>query len=400
MSDYRLPGMKSPIVIGLIWLSIVGLSSSHSIPRLTPEDETIPFGLVAAENGDLQPWGEESVKGAQLAIDEFNAAGGIKGKKVRLYVEDSNSKPEVGRIAAKSLVSEHKVILLLGDVASSITAQMGEIAKQKDIPLISVGSTRPSLNDGNPYLFRVCYTDAFEGPVMAKFAYEVLKLRRVALVTDRKQHYSIRLSNGFRAYFRKRGGKIVDEEFYDSGQVDFHEQISRLRWRKLDGLFLSGYFNETGPFVRQASETGLSVKMMGGSGWESKEILLSGGPAILGSYFCNHYNRSERRPEVATFLAKWARKYDGNLPKTSIGALAYDAARLACEALKRARSVNASGLRSAIDNTVGFKGVTGTITLKGRHGNPPKRAIVAKITKDGQEFVRVYEPDKATRLPR
>ncbi len=371
----------------------------------TPVTDGIPIGLVASQNGDLKPWGEDSVKGAQLAVDEFNKAGGVNGKKINLVIADSSSKPEIGKSAAEKLISNDKVIGLLGEVASGITAQMGQVATEKGIPLVAIGATRTDLTAGKPNIFRVCYTDAFQGPVMAKFAYEQLGLRNVALMTDKKQPYSTGLSDSFRAFFVKLGGTIVDEEFYESGQTTFTPQLTNLKEKKPDGLFMSGYFNETGPIAKQAKEAGLDVKMMGGDGWDSSEILQTGGDAILGSYFCNHYNNKEDRPEVKDFLTKWGGAYDCSEPATTMGALAYDATMLMCQALKSSATIDAKGLQAAIENTVGFKGVSGVITLKGMHGNPPKRALVVKLVKDpaipnGQEFAKAYEYDPTTGLPK
>ncbi len=351
------------------------------------------LGLVASENGDLRPWGEDSVKGAQLAVDEFNKAGGVDGKLIDLKIEDSASKPEQGKSAAEKLMGDG-AIGLVGEVASGITMQMITAASAKGVPIMAVGATKTTLTEGHDNVFRVCYTDAFQGPVMAKFAYDQLKLRNVALMTDKKQPYSTGLSDSFRAYFTKLGGKIVDEQFYESGQTQFSGQLTALKAKSPDGMFMSGYFNETGPIARQAKDAGLNVKMMGGDGWDSNEILTTGGDAILGSFFCNHYNNKETRPEVQDFLKKWAAKYNGTVPATTMGALAYDAMMLTCDGLKRAKTKDSKGLTEALADTVDFPGVSGKITLKGMHGNPPKRALVVQLTKEGQVFAKAYEANE------
>lgn len=359
----------------------------------------IPVGLVASENGDLKPWGEDSVKGAKLAVTEYNATA-PEGKKVNLLIEDSGSKPEQGKSATEKLISQDKAICILGEVASGITAQMGQAAEEKGVPDIAIGATRTDLTEGHPNMFRVCYTDAFQGPVMAKFAYEELGLKNVALITDKKQPYSTGLSKSFRAYFTKLGGKIVDEQFYETGQTQFQGQLTNLKAKNPDGLFMSGYFNETGPIARQAREAGLTAKMMGGDGWDSSQILVSGGDAILDSYLCNHYNNKEDRPEVKEFLDKWNKAFTGE-PGTTMGALAYDAAKLACEAISKATDPkDPKTVSAAIGDTVDFKGVSGTITLKGKHGNPPKRALVVQLKKEGQVFAKAYEMDEATGYPK
>jgi branched-chain amino acid transport system substrate-binding protein len=356
-------------------------------------DDKYILGLVASENGELRPWGIDSVKGARLAVDEFNKAGGIDGKQVELKIGDSGSKPEQGKSATDKLISEG-ALCILGEVASGITAQMAQSAFEKGVPLISIGATRTDISSIGNNIFRVCYRDDFQGPVMAYFAYNDLGLKNVALLTDKKQPYSTGLSDAFRATFTKLGGTIVDEQFYEGGQTQFTGQITNLKAKNPDGVFASGYFNEVGPIARQMYEAGMkNVKLMGGDGWDSSEILVSGGQGILGGYFCNHYNNQEDRPEVKEFLKTWKAKYPDNpVPATTMGALAYDAAMLACQALKSSGAKDSKALRDAIDNTENFKGVSGNITLKGNNGDPPKRAIVVKLTPQGQVFAKAYEP--------
>lgn len=359
------------------------------------------IGVVASLNGDQKPWGEDCRKGAELAAEEFLRNGGVgDGKGINIVVEDDASKPEQGKSASEKLISDG-AIALVGEVASGITMQMEQAAEPKGVPVIAVGATRTDLTKGHTNIFRVCYTDAFQGPVMAKFAYDELNLRKVAIITDRKLPYSTGLSDSFREYFTKLGGTIVTEEFYEQGTTQFQGQLTNIKAKNPDGLFMSGYFPETGPIARQAKEAGMNVKMMGGDGWDSSEILNTGGDAIVGQFFCNHYNNNEKRPEVQNFLEKWKAKY-GSLPATTMGALGYDATLLTLDALKRAKSKDAKGIVEALAETVDFAGVSGKITLKGMGGDPPKRALVVRLTSDPnnpQEFVKAYEMDPATKEP-
>jgi branched-chain amino acid transport system substrate-binding protein len=380
-------------------------TGTGSGPSAKPVDIHDPngykIGVVASLNGDQKPWGEDCRKGAELAVEEFIQTNGpFDDKGINLMVEDDASKPEQGKSASEKLISQG-AIALVGEVASGITMQMEQAAEPKNIPVIAVGATRTDLTQGHTNLVRVCYTDAFQGPVMAKFAYEELGLRNVALVTDKKLPYSTGLSDAFRAYFTKLGGKIVDEQFYEQGTTQFQGLLTNLKAKNPDGLFMSGYFPETGPLARQAKEAGLNVKMMGGDGWDSSEILDTGGEAIVGQYFCNHYNNNEARPEVKNFLDKWEKKYGGK-PATTMGALGYDATMLTLDALKRAKSKDAKGLLEALNDTENFPGVSGKITLKGMHGDPPKRALVVQLTSDKanpQSFAKAYEMDQATHEP-
>jgi branched-chain amino acid transport system substrate-binding protein len=352
--------------------------------------ETIKIGLVAAQSGDQVPWGLDSVKGAQLAVDEANAAGGVNGKQIELLIGDSQSKPESGKSAAEKLIADG-VLGILGEVASGTTAQIQNSAFEKGIPVISVGSTRTDLADTGTNFFRVCYTDDLQGPAMAVFAFRDLNLRKVAVMTDQKQPYSIGLSESFVKKFKELGGEIVGEEKYQSGDTDFKGQLTRLKSLNPDGLLCSGYFNEAGPIARQSKELGLNVKLLGGDGWDSSEILQSGGDAIVGGFFCNHYSNLEtERPEVKAFLDAWQAKHGGT-PGTTMGALAYDAAKLMIDALKRATAPNSKELITAIEATENFPGVAGAITLKGMGGNPPKRALVVELTREGQKPAKSIE---------
>lgn len=354
------------------------------------EGDTVKIGLVASLNGELKPWGDDSKRGVELAVEEINAAGGINGKKVELLIEDSGSKPEQGKTAADRLIAKG-VVGIVGEVASGITAQIADSAFAAGVPVVAVGATRTDLTDKGANIFRVCYTDDFQGPVMARFAYEELRLRRLAIMTDIKQPYSQGLSESFKKKFAELGGEIVSEESYNSGDQQFNAQLTNIKGKNPDGMFLSGYFTEVGLIARQARDVGLNVKLLGGDGWDSQDLLAGGGEGILGGFFCNHYNNQEDRPEVKAFLDKWKAKHNGQLPATTMGALGYDSMMLMADAVKRAETPDAAGIIKALEATEGFKSVSGEITLKGKGGNPPKRALVVEVTKNGQVFRKAYD---------
>lgn len=368
-----------------------GARRDPTAPGNTASGDTIKIGLVASLNGELKPWGDDCEKGAKLAVKEFNAAGGVNGKMVELRIEDSASKAEQGKSATDKLIAEG-CLAIVGEVASGITLQMANSCFDKGIPIVAVGATRVDVTDIGSNVFRVCYTDDFQGPVMAKFAYDDLGLRKVAIMTDQAQPYSTGLSDNFRKKFVELGGEIVDEQFYRSPEdKQFGPQLQQIKQKNPDGLFMSGYFTEVGAIARTARDTGLNVKMLGGDGWDSSELATGGGEAIRGGYFCNHYNNAETRQEVVDFLRRWRAEY-GRDPATTMGALGYDATMLVCDALKRADALNSKALTVAIENTENFPGVSGMITLKGNRGNPPKRALVVEVTETGQRFVKAFEP--------
>jgi branched-chain amino acid transport system substrate-binding protein len=379
-------------------------SSTSSTPGGAPaanDPNAIKIGLVASVSGDQKPWGDDQYEGAQLAVKEFNDAGGVDGKKVALVLGDSGSKADQAKTAAEKVLAE-SVIGIVGEVSSGNTIQIAKSAKDKNVPVVAVGATRTDLTEvGN--VWRVCYTDDFQGPVMATFAFDKLKLRKIAVMTDMNLPYSQGLSKSFIEKFKTLGGEIVKEASYESGgkqTPDYASLLTEIKAANPDGMFLSGYFPEVGPIAKQAKASGLdNVKFLGGDGWDSDQLLVGGGDAIIGGFFCNHYNSFDTRPQVKTFLDKWKSAHGGKDPSTTMAALGYDATALILDALKRAKTKDAAGLSAAIEDTENFAAVSGDIKLKGMKGNPPKRAIVVEVSqKDAngnwQKFAIDYTPDK------
>jgi branched-chain amino acid transport system substrate-binding protein len=322
-----------------------------------------------------------------MAAEEFNAAGGVNGKKVELVIGDSASKAEQAKTATEKLLSDG-VVGIIGEVASGNTIQIAKAAFGKAVPVVAIGATRTDLTDEGTHVVRVCYTDAFQGPVMATFAFEDLGKRKVGIITDNKAPYSQGLSKSFGEKFKALGGEIVGEVFYETGQTDFTGPINEIKGKNPDILFLSGYFPEVGPMAQaiRAAGIGKDVPLLGGDGWDSPQLLVSGGDAILGSYMCNHYNNKETRPEVTEFLTKWKAKHNGKEPGTTMAALGYDAAMLMFDGLKRAKNLNSKDLIASLNDTEGFKGVSGVVNLKGKGGNPDKQALVVEIAPAAQGF--------------
>lgn len=350
-------------------------------PGNTVDGDTIKIGLIASLNGPSASWGLDSKNGAQLLVDEVNAQGGINGKKIDLIVEDTGSKPEGGKSATEKLVGQDKVVCVLGEVASGITLPAAQVCQENGVPIIAIGATRVDVTQQGGAVFRVCYTDDFQGAAMAKFAHDDLHLNKVAVMTDRKLPYSTGLSEVFIKAFTQMGGQIVDEEKYSQGDLDFKAQLTNIAAKKPDGIFCSGYFNEVGPIARQREQLGIKAPMFGGDGWDSSDLLQYGGTGIIGSYFANHYHKSEKRPEVQKFVADYKAKY-GEDAGTAMAALSYDAAGVCVEALRHAKSLDSKSLIEAIGQIQGYKGVTGEIKI-GPDGNAQKPTLVLKVEKGG-----------------
>lgn len=363
------------------------------------EGDKIKIGVVASLSGDQKAWGDDQLAGCVLAVEEANAAGGVNGKMIEIVPGDSASKSDQAKLAAEKVLGD-KVIAIVGEVASGNTMQIATSAFDKGVPVIAVGATRTDLTGIGSHVFRVCYTDDFQGPVMAKFAVDKLHAKKIAVLTDNALPYSKGLSESFSKKVVELGGEIVSNESYVSGKdaTDYAGVLTGIKKSSPDVLFLSGYFTEVGPIAKQARAAGITAKFLGGDGWDGDAILASGGDGIIGGFFCNHYNNLDPAPVVQEFLKKWRAKNGGKDPATTMGALGYDAMALTIDRLKQASAMNSKALIESLENTEGFKGVSGVINLKGQNGNPSKTAIVVEVTKKNgsnwQKYAVAYTPDQ------
>ena len=352
------------------------------------EAAEIVIGEVAAMTGGTATFGTSSHAGTQMAIDEINAAGGLLGKKLRLVTEDDQSKQGEAGTVAKKLISREKVIAMLGEVASGKSLEMGPICQKAGIPMISPASTNPKVTEVGDYVFRVCFIDPFQGTVMAKFAIS-RGWKKVAILTDTKQDYSVGLAQFFKEYFTKNGGTITSEQSYGSGDKDFKAQLTGIKAGQPDAIFASGYYNETGLIASQARELGITAPLLGGDGWDSPSLVEVAGKAIEGSFFSNHFSNEDTSPAIQDFVKKFQAKH-GKVPD-AMAALGYDSAKILADAIKRAGTTEGKALRDAIAATKDYAGITGKITLDEKR-NANKSAVILTI-KDGKfSYVETLAP--------
>jgi len=343
--------------------------------------EPIRVGHFASLTGDTATFGQSTDGGIRLAVEEINAGGGVLGRPLEVVSEDDRSVTEEARTAAQKLIQRDEVVALLGEVASSRSLAAAPEAQRASVPMISPASTNPKVTEVGDYVFRTCFIDPFQGAVMARFAFEDLKARRVAILSDFKQDYSVGLADFFRKKFKELGGEIVADERYTSGDIEFRAQLTTIRAAKPEAVFVPGYYTELGLIAKQARELGLEVPLLGGDGWDSAKTLEIGGDAVEGYYFSNHYAADSDSPKVQDFVRRFEAKY-GSKPD-AMAALGYDAAGILADAIRRAGSTDGPALRDAIAATKDYDGVTGRITIDGER-NARKDAVVLKI--DGGRF--------------
>ncbi len=271
--------------------------------------DEISIGEYGSLTGTTATFGISTDNAIKMAFEEVNAAGGVTGKKLKLFVEDDQSKPEEAATAATKLVNQNHVVALLGEVSSSRSLAAAPIAQAAEIPMVSPSSTNPRVTQVGDYIFRVCFTDPFQGAVMAKFANDTLKLKRVAILVDVRNDYSVGLQTFFRQNFKQMGGEIVAEQSYSEGDSDFHAQLTQIKAANPEAIYVPGYYTEVGTIARQARELGIAAPLLGGDGWDSPKLWEIGGEALNGSYFSNHYSTDDPSPVVQKFVTEYKKKY-------------------------------------------------------------------------------------------
>ena len=370
------------------------VAAADPAPSTVSDSDTILFGEVGSLTGSEATFGISTKNGIQMAVDEVNAQGGVslasgQKKKIAVRVYDDQGKPEEAANAVTRLINQDKVAVILGEVASSNSLAMAPKAQEAKVPMISPSSTNPKVTEVGDFIFRVCFIDPFQGLVMAKFASETLKLKNVAVLKDNKSDYSLGLSSVFIGSLKGMGGTIVAEEAYSKGDTDFRAQLTAIKGKKPEAIYVPGYYTDVGVIARQAKELGLNVPLLGGDGWESEKLFELGGSAIEGSYFSNHYSADDPSPRVQDFLKAYEAKF-GSKPD-SLGALGYDAAMVAIRAIERAGSADGQKLRDEIAKTREHPGVAGTVTLDDKR-NAVKPAVVLQVRDAKSVYVATVKP--------
>ncbi len=336
----------------------------------------ILVGMYGSLTGDGASFGISSREATELAVEEINAAGGLLGgRRIRLIVEDDQSRPEEASSAVTKLITQDRVVAVLGEVASSRSLAAAPVAQRHQVPMITPSSTNEKVTQIGDYIFRVCFIDPFQGEVLAKFAYNDLKARRVAILKDIRQDYSVGLTDAVTRTFTALGGTILDTVSYSSGDADFKAALTRLRSAKPDAIFATGYYPEAAIIVRQARELGLTMPILGGDGWVG-DALQNGREALNNTFISNHYSGDNPSPVVQNFVATYKKRF-GKDPD-SIAALAYDATKVLADAITRAGSTEGPRLRDAIAAT-DVPGVTGQLKMNAER-NVVKPAVIQEVT--------------------
>lgn len=379
--------LKFAFALGLSALAFNGCTKKEATTGDTaatseaPASDKVVLGHYASLTGDTASFGVSTRKGVDLAAKLLNAAGGFNGKPVEVITYDDQSKPEEASTMVTKLITQDKVQAVIGEVASKLSIVAADVAQRYKTPMISPSSTNPAVTQKGDYIFRICFIDPFQGEVMAKFAKENLKAKTAAIIRDVAQDYSVGLADYFKKAFEAQGGKIVTDTSYQSKDTDFKAQLTEIKAKKPDVLFVPGYYNDVALILKQARGMGIKQAILGGDGWESEDLVkVAGKEALEGTYYSNHYAPDTKDSGAQSFIEAFKKEYNGELPD-AMAALGYDAFNVTIDAMKRAGGATRDGIKTALADTKGFKAVTGEISLD-KDRNAVKSAVVLKF-KDG-----------------
>lgn len=393
--------MKKKLSLLLVALfvtgSLSGCGAAAGAAGSTVKSSTIKVGLDYELSGAVATYGQGLTEGIDLAFEEINKSGGVLGKQIEEIKADNKSDNAEAANVATKLATRDKVVAILGPATSGNTKAAAPVAMQNKVPLISASATADDVTvDSNgkvrEYVFKTCFSDSFQGVVMANFANGDLGKKNAALLVDSTSDYSKGLAKNFKDTFTKLGGSIVTEQAYQANDTDFKAVLTKIKGMNPDVVFLPGYYQEVGLIVKQARDLGLNVPILGGDGYESPKLVeLAGKDALNNVYYSNHYSSKDTTPEVVKFQQAFKAKY--NKEPDAFNALGYDLAYFVADALKRAGAADPVKLKEALASTQDFKGVTGTISVDKNH-NPIKSITILEMKNGEQTFVKKLAPQE------
>lgn len=372
--------LKHAFLLGLTLILIGGCNV------LAEEDPEIRIGLIAPLSGNLPEIGQSTVEAAQLRAQEINETGGleVEGRYylVRLVVEDSGDNAQAAVQATLKLINQAEIVALVGPQSSRNAIPVAQVAEESHIPMISPGSTHPQTTLDKPYVFRVAFTDDFQGRVLARFAYEELGFRQAAVLYDIANPYSRGLAEVFEESFTALGGETIASERYTTGEQDFALHFQRIEQSGAEFVFLPNFTHEIPIQIRQAREIGLTVPFIGSDTWqalqEAENLSL-----LEGSYFSSNWSDDLATEQAKTFIRAYHQAYQSEA--TDVAALTYDAVGLLGQAIEKENSFEPEAIRMGLAHTENYPGVTGRISFQ-ETGDPIRNVIIIKI-EEGQHVV-------------
>lgn len=347
--------------------------------------DKVKVGAVLPLSGAIATFGQENANGIKLALSK------MKTKNIELIIEDDKSEAIEATNAVRKLINVDKVSVVIGEVTSSNTLAMGPICQEAKTPLFSPAATNAKVTMVGHFISRACFTDDFQGVVMARFAVNTLKKKNAIILIDNSSDYSKGLAQSFSDEFVKLGGKFASKEelTYVQKDMDFQSLLRKIKRANPDVIFLPGYYAEVGLIIKQARSLGITAPFLGGDGWDSPDLFKIGGKAMKGNYISSHFAPDDKDPKVQSFVKDYEKTY--GVKPGAMAALGFDAIGIVADSIARAKSSKPADINTAILATKNYNGVTGLISID-ENRNSKKAAVVLETTETGFIFNNKVNP--------
>jgi branched-chain amino acid transport system substrate-binding protein len=378
--------MKNTLIVFTGYLI---LTLSWQFPQASFASETIKIAAIFAKSGEAAASNAMVFSGIQFAIAEINKKGGLLGKTVEV-VEIDNRSTALGSKAAAEKAVEEGVRAVIGGTRSSHALAMAQVLQAAHIPMISPSATVPELTAVGDHIFRTCFTDDFQGKIMAAFVLRDLNAGTAVVLTNTGSKYSLGLSKVFSEQYHKAGGEILLEGEYLENVTDFDMLLKTVQALEPKVVFLSGYFKDVGIIMKTAKALDMKLQFVGGDGWNEDLLYQYAGDAAEGSYACSSWSRSGTGALNRWFVDTFEKTY-GRITSFLIP-LAYDSCILLADAIVRANSQDPSRIRDALAATRGLTGVTGDITFDENRNPLNKSAVILKYEKSAAVYYKTFQP--------
>ncbi len=383
--------MKKRIFAVLLAVAMVAsaMTGCSSKKNAAANSDTITIGGLAPLTGDVSVYGIATNNGIKMAVDEINAAGGILSKKINYVCYDEKGDPTEALNAYNKLVNNDHMVALVGDVTSKPTLAVAQRAKKDNMPMITATATADNVTAAGTNVFRTCFIDPFQGELMASYGSKKLNAKTAAIIYNISDDYSKGLMEAFTASAKSLGLNVVATEGYGKNTVDFKAQLTNIKSKNPDVLFLPVYYQDVAMIAGQAKDIGLSAKLLGADGWDGviDKIDKSKMDAINGAFFCSQYSAESTDANMVAFLKKYKETYKQDANQFAV--LGYDAMKMMAQAIKDANSTDSAAIIKAMA-AIDFTGLTGHIKFDEKR-NPIKSAAITTIDNGKYKFVEYYE---------
>jgi branched-chain amino acid transport system substrate-binding protein len=388
---------KSLIVV----LSVVVAAMMFS-PCAFGVEKPIKIGINAPITGDIPKVGEGTKFAAQMWQADVKAAGGLEigGKKypVELVIEDNEAKAESAVKANTKMITEDEVLVIIGPQSSKQAVPAGDVANNYKTPMITPWSTNPDSTKDRPFVFRGCFLDPFQGPVLANFIKNEFGFKKAAVLYDVASDYPKGLAEFFKEAWEKNNGpgSVVAYESFTTKDADFSSQLTKIIQSGAEVLFTPQYYNEVALIVQQAHELGWNKPIVGSDSWGSAETVELCGKDCYGLFFSTHYAAAGATGATKAFIDRYNKEH-GYVPD-DVGALTWDALHIVQKAIEGCGKITGNleadrqCVRDAMAQIKEFDGITGKMTFT-EDGDPIKCAVIVKISDKGEyEFYKSVCP--------